>query len=681
MMRSPASPTTAGGDVSIVGSSGGLSRNAIALKVSKILSTAYEDSAAIAALDTLAQCQLAPSTLSASNATNDTPAQTRTGQLSLRREVERRMQLESKKFLEAFAQVNSDLSSLQSHVDEMHSACSDVEQRLKSAHDSTRHLLEHADGLRQQRTITTQRQLLADVFTARFTLDDDELRLLNSREVNVGPSLFAVMDKVERIRQDCRVLMGGESGTSSQAGLDIMASSSQYLETAYQKIYKWCAFQVRGYASDVLEVSPRMKDAIRRLKARPDLLSEITDLLGQSRSTTVLNAFLAALTRGGLNGLPRPIEMHAHDPIRYVGDMLAWVHQATAGEREFLDSLFDTKSDGRKTGQARGELKPDDERGLDEVRIRNLLDRCLEGCGRPLRLRIKQTVDSQKGSIPAYQIANLITFYKITMDRTIGADALLSKTLTDINTEAYESFFETVDTQGRSLLRFIQPPSIDLSPPLSLRDTLVTLREIMQVYDSSLVDEQDRENEFRDVLDAALDPALMMCKEMGEMRPQPWDRAIFGLNCIGLVKESLEPFSFTSERIASLTKDQDKFVDILIDEHFTGLLKDSGLTVPHKAVVDSSEASLAKRCPASALITAAKVFDAFLTQLDTLSSNRLALLSSNLLASQIHRQALVKLAEAYKQIWLAVREADSGFEDTTTLLTRSPEDAANVLGV
>jgi hypothetical protein len=34
-----------------------------------------------------------------------------------------------------------------------------------------------------------------------------------------------------------------------------------------------------------------------------------------------------ALTRGGPGGLPRPIEIHAHDPRRYVADMLAWVHQ------------------------------------------------------------------------------------------------------------------------------------------------------------------------------------------------------------------------------------------------------------------------------------------------------------------------------------------------------------------
>lgn len=38
--------------------------------------------------------------------------------------------------------------------------------------------------------------------------------------------------------------------------------------------------------------------------------------------------FIGALTRGGPGGMPRPIEMHAHDPRRFVSDMLAWVHQA-----------------------------------------------------------------------------------------------------------------------------------------------------------------------------------------------------------------------------------------------------------------------------------------------------------------------------------------------------------------
>jgi len=38
--------------------------------------------------------------------------------------------------------------------------------------------------------------------------------------------------------------------------------------------------------------------------------------------------------------MPRPIEVHAHDPLRYVGDMLGWLHQALASERDLVLALL-----------------------------------------------------------------------------------------------------------------------------------------------------------------------------------------------------------------------------------------------------------------------------------------------------------------------------------------------------
>lgn len=52
-----------------------------------------------------------------------------------------------------------------------------------------------------------------------------------------------------------------------------MEYTSQHLEAGYSKIYKWCAFESRGFSKDALEVSPDMRTAIARLKARPDLLA------------------------------------------------------------------------------------------------------------------------------------------------------------------------------------------------------------------------------------------------------------------------------------------------------------------------------------------------------------------------------------------------------------------------
>lgn len=46
-----------------------------------------------------------------------------------------------------------------------------------------------------------------------------------------------------------------------------------------------------------------------------------------------------------------------------------------------------------------------------------------------LQVRVQQTVRSQESSITSYKIANLLQFYMLTMQRTIGENALLSKSL------------------------------------------------------------------------------------------------------------------------------------------------------------------------------------------------------------------------------------------------------------
>ena len=59
------------------------------------------------------------------------------------------------------------------------------------------------------------------------------------------------------------------------------------------------------------------------------------------RHNTLFRRFISALTRGGPGGLPRPIEVHAHDPLRYVGDMLGWLHQVRHTFHFSLVSSFD----------------------------------------------------------------------------------------------------------------------------------------------------------------------------------------------------------------------------------------------------------------------------------------------------------------------------------------------------
>ncbi|KAG8678320.1 Golgi transport complex subunit 6, partial [Ceratobasidium sp. 395] len=322
---------------------------------------------------------------------------------SLQRDVEGILADEGQKFLHAFAEVDKKLDVLQEHVQVMNAQCEAMENRLRVTNQSCKYLLERAEGLRAQRQSTGARQEIITLFLERFTLSPAEVEAITSRDIPVGKRMFDAMDKLERIREDCRVLMNGEGG-ETKAGLDIMGSTAEQLEEAFQKLQRWCLFEFRQLGRDAhVEVEPIVTESVRRLGKRPALLQEALDVLASVRQATLLNAFLAALTRGGPSGLPRPIELHAHDPTRYVGDMLAWVHQAMAGEREFLDGLFGIKSERRMVGSVR-----EPKSGEQEAWIRVLMDEDLEKLCTPLKVRVQQTIKSQEGSITSYKIANLL---------------------------------------------------------------------------------------------------------------------------------------------------------------------------------------------------------------------------------------------------------------------------------
>jgi conserved oligomeric Golgi complex subunit 6 len=145
-----------------------------------------------------------------------------------------------------------------------------------------------------QRQEVTARQSIIAAFLARFTLTSEEVEAITSREIPVGKRFFTAMDKAERIRNDCRVLMAGEDGptklgcvlylpsTTSRKFLnclifhsvDIVTATSGYLEQAYEKIFRWCSFEFRQMGRDAsIEVHSYMREAVRRLRKRPELLT------------------------------------------------------------------------------------------------------------------------------------------------------------------------------------------------------------------------------------------------------------------------------------------------------------------------------------------------------------------------------------------------------------------------
>lgn len=153
------------------------------------------------------------------------------------------------------------------------------------------------------------------------------------------------------------------------------------------------------------DIDQMMQTAISYLRKLPIYFSQCQDLVVNSRRSQLVQKFVVALTQGGPSGqVFRAMDLHAHDSVRYVGDMLAWMHQAVASEEEFLEAVF-----GEPSSRGRGVRKEDSEKSdavlsnsssttptadkeLLGLSVQELLARCLQGLGRPLRVRIIQVI-------------------------------------------------------------------------------------------------------------------------------------------------------------------------------------------------------------------------------------------------------------------------------------------------
>lgn len=161
------------------------------------------------------------------------------------------------------------------------------------------------------------------------------------------------------------------------------------------------------------------------------------------RHHALFRRFISALTRGGPGGLPRPIEVHAHDPLRYVGDMLGWLHQVSAftsawinycyivlklifhillpektlaSERELVLALLEPDAI-TETGPTAQHFSKGSESDLakTEPGTTFVLDRIFEGACRPFKIRVEQVLQSQPSLIISYKLSNTLEFYCYTV--------------------------------------------------------------------------------------------------------------------------------------------------------------------------------------------------------------------------------------------------------------------------
>lgn len=547
-----------------------------------------------------------------------------------------------------------------------------MKSHIAAANRDTGPVLEEATSLLSQKKQVETKQHILGAFKSHFLVSEDESTVLTSTAEPVNEEFFQTLTRVKKIHHDCQVLLGTED---QRLGLEILEQSSKQLNAAFQKLYRWVQREFKTLDLENPQINASVRRSLRVLAERPTLFQSCLDLFAEARENILSDSFYAALTgstsdTGNLS--TKPIEFQAHDPLRYVGDMLAWAHSATVSEREALEVLFISDGDEIKRSiQAGLESDPwlrradGDEIIFDGKKALNqLVSRDLTGVARLLRQRTEQVIQSHEDAALAYKIANLIGFYKNTFAKLLGADSEVLELFKSLEDSAMRQFRGNMRDHVASVQSELAVAPADLSPPEFLEEALQMLRVLAKSYDTSITTVDDEENGFQPVLAETLDPFLGGCENLFKNLTQP-DSDIFAINCLLSAKAVLQPYAFTSDRVAEM--------DDTISEHAANLISYQHSYFVHTSGLDTLVSALSgithtaeslKTIPEleafkpDALISASQQLDEFLPSALIDAAENLKRLRNRNMIQEITEEAAGKFCEDFELVESKIVAAD-----------------------
>ncbi|KAL8683969.1 MAG: hypothetical protein Q9224_006642, partial [Gallowayella concinna] len=452
------------------------------------------------------------------------------------------------------------LKRIGSTISSLNACCEDMRRVVAAARQDNAPVLDEASALLTQKEDLEKKSRLLDAFNKHFVLPEEELMALTSATEAIDAHFFAVLARTKQIYADCQVLLGSEN---QRLGLELMDQSSRQLNSGYQKLFRWIQKEFKILDLENPQINAFIRRSLRTLAERPTLFESCLDSFSQAREHVLTDGFYSALTGSSTTDQDndptmKPIEFHAHDTLRYTGDILAWAHSATVSERESLESLFISEGDEMAKGIRAGrQSEPWSAMGGDVFDGRKALDslvnRNMTGVARALRQRIEQAIQGQDDPVTIYRTVNLISFYRVTLKKLLGPDSFIMESLSSLEDFAMRQFEALQNDQTATIQAELTQAPSDLSIPDILDETLTQLKALMKSFESSLTPVDSREVDFKPILSQTLKPVLEACDSLAESLQLPAS-SIFLLNCYIAARFTLQPFDFTQSLIGQIDK-------------------------------------------------------------------------------------------------------------------------------
>uniref|UniRef100_A0AC34FGC6 Conserved oligomeric Golgi complex subunit 6 n=1 Tax=Panagrolaimus sp. ES5 TaxID=591445 RepID=A0AC34FGC6_9BILA len=301
-------------------------------------------------------------------------------------------------FAQQFAQMNDQVQGFVSKIQSMNDICNDLSNRIQSNKEKTRDLLRKTSILQTEKKTLQAKETYLNEFFDKYSLPSDDEKALNaSNEGTVNESFFRAFKKllevIDRVNESIKVTP--ENIALSEISTNLEAKRSEAYNILFSSIQREC----RLLNAEFLELKPLLYQSFEALQCKEELFTAALDEYSNARRGYTVHAFIDALTKGNKSGTQRPIEQFSNESLRYINDMLAWIHQELEVERELLGTLLKN-------------CKPESVHSL----TKKILATISEGLCQPLRLRVEQSLTRETNCVVLYRLSSLFLYYAKTFE-------------------------------------------------------------------------------------------------------------------------------------------------------------------------------------------------------------------------------------------------------------------------
>ena len=573
-------------------------------------------------------------------------------------------------FLNEFRLVSEQFERVAGDVSRLTQSCAQMSSALKQTRADSMQMTDHLSVLHGELDEAKAKEEQVKTFLTRFHLTAEDKAVLHR---DISAQFFTVLEKVKDIHSHCADLLNAQH---QQAGVEVMEMTYLQQTQGYERLYRWVHQQTQSVMSaDTPDVPTLYVRALNTLKDRGPLWCTCMRDLAQVRRTTVVRKLFLVLSEkeaaGGGGG--------ASDPLHFIADVLAWVHQCVAEEADLLDNFFAVPAAAAPPAAAAAAATAEAPAGsapataeatpllsasgaIFEVSKADLLDTVFEGTVRPIRVKVEAALqatpveDQEHSLVTFFKLESILQFYCSMVSRLLGKNAALSQLLSELKLTTLKNFFDVLKKVSDKILASTCHTGSDLAPPPVIYEALGKLRLMMDTLADSLTPPEDRESEFSAVLSGIVDPLLTVVERVGDLDAA--SHATLLVNCLHLTLSTFSEQPFTRNKSRRLEEKVAREVGKLVALQSELLVRRSGLAEVVGKIVD--EAANGGTQPLAAFSTTSPdaVQDAvqtFYKYMYTLGSASLPLgerIQSAAIKQDVNTRTIKAICDAYQQVWI-----------------------------